>query len=131
MKISISKEWLLERAHLEEGLEIGAGGPLEYQKPVSAIEWSHFPIKEMYKRNWFEGFAASVSAAVTEAEALVRTFMERAVRRPLVAVQRQRVRRGSEPDPYALLAWQCRVLLLAKSAPAPKEFRAGILNDDW
>jgi HTH-type transcriptional regulator/antitoxin HigA len=48
-----------------------------------------------------------------------------------VALQRQRVRTGSEADPYALLAWQCRVLLLAKSAPAPKEFRVGILGDAW
>jgi len=28
MKFNISKEWLLKRAHLEEGLEIGAGGPI-------------------------------------------------------------------------------------------------------
>jgi HTH-type transcriptional regulator/antitoxin HigA len=131
MKISIPKEWLLERVHLEEGLEIGAGGPLEHQTPMLSIEWDRFPIKEMYKRNWFEGFTGSVSAAVTEAQTLVRGFMERAIRRPLVVLQRQRVRTGSEADPYALLAWQCRVLLLAKSAPAPREFRVGTIDDAW
>ena len=99
--------------------------------PVLSIEWDRFPIKEMYKRNWFEGFTGSVSAALTEAEVLVRGFMERAIRHPVVALQRQRVRRGSEADPYALLAWQCRVLILAKSAPAPKEFRVRLLDDAW
>src|SRR6266446_2769866 len=30
MKIEITKEWLLSRAHLEEGLEIGAGSPRSF-----------------------------------------------------------------------------------------------------
>ena len=126
MKFNIPKEWLLKRAHLEKGLEIGAGGPLEAQ-----LDWNRFPVMEMYKRNWFEGFKGSMSAAVTKAEMLVKGFMERAMRRPLVALQRQRVRTGSNADPYALLAWQCRVLLMAKSAPARKEFRGGTLDDAW
>lgn len=32
MKFSIPKEWLLSRAHLEEGLEIGAGAPRHLAK---------------------------------------------------------------------------------------------------
>jgi HTH-type transcriptional regulator / antitoxin HigA len=129
MKIDISKEWLLERAHLEEGLEIGAGGPLE-SKP-KLIDWQRFPVKEMYRRNWFEGFTGSLSAATTEAEALLRNFMERAMRRPLVALQRQRVRAGSQVNPYALLAWQWRVLLRAKSVPRKKEFKNAFLDNAW
>jgi HTH-type transcriptional regulator, competence development regulator len=36
MKISIPKEWLLDRAHLEEGLEIGAGIPRHLPTPAPA-----------------------------------------------------------------------------------------------
>ncbi len=131
MKIGISKEWLLKRAHLEEGLEIGAGGPFEDPMASLSIDWSRFPVKEMYKRNWFEGFTGSLSAATAEAETLVMDFMERSVRRPLVALQRQRVRTGSVANPYALLAWQCRVLLLAKAAPPAKDFRHTAIDDAW
>ena len=131
MKFNISKEWLLKRAHLEEGLEIGAGGPIISQTTARTMDWNLFPVKEMYKRNWFEGFTGSLAAAMTEAEPLVAGFMERAIRRPIVALQRQRVRTGSETDPYSLLAWQCRVLLVAKSAPPAKEFKPSSLDDAW
>jgi len=130
MKFNISKEWLLKRAHLEEGLEIGAGGPIESQA-ARTIDWSLFPVKEMYKRSWFEGFTGSLTAATAEAETLVMNFIERSIRRPLVALQRQRVRTGCEVNPYALLAWQCRVLLLAKSAPPAKEFKHTAIDDAW
>jgi HTH-type transcriptional regulator/antitoxin HigA len=131
MKFSISKEWLLKRAHLEEGLEIGAGGLLDKRLGQQFMDWDLFPIKEMYKRNWFEGFTGSLSAAMTEAEPLVMGFMERALKRPFVALQRQRVRSGAEADPYALLAWQCRVISLSKSSPPQKEFRHQVLDDAW
>jgi hypothetical protein len=36
MKISIPKEWLLSRAHLEEGLEIGAGASPHLSTPAPA-----------------------------------------------------------------------------------------------
>jgi len=131
MKFNISKEWLLKRAHLEEGLEIGAGGPIESLTSSRMIDWSWFPIKEMYKRNWFEGYTGSLSAATAEAEALVTSFMECAIRKPLVALQRQRVRTGSKANPYALLAWQCRVLLIAKSSLPRAPFKHSNLNEEW
>jgi HTH-type transcriptional regulator/antitoxin HigA len=130
MKISISKEWLLKRAHLEEGLEIGAGGPLlESGKGSSAIDWSQFPVKEMYKRNWFEGFTGSLAAATSQREYLLEVFLKHVT--PLKALQRQRVRIGSEANPYALLAWQCRALQLAELSPPKKEFSASTIDDDW
>jgi HTH-type transcriptional regulator/antitoxin HigA len=131
MKISISKEWLLKRAHLEEGLEIGAGGPFVDHPASQSIDWSLFPVKEMYKRNWFEGFTGSLSAATAEAESLVQGFIRGAIRRPLLSLQRQRVRAGSKANPYAMLAWQCRVLWLAKSVPRPKEFKPSVLDETW
>ena len=131
MKISISKEWLLKRAHLEEGLEIGAGGPFVDKPAAQPIDWSLFPVKEMYKRNWFEGFTGSLSAATAEADSLVQSFIRGAIRRPLLSLQRQRVRAGSKANSYALLAWQCRVLWLAKSVKRSKEFKHAALDDAW
>src|SRR5579863_6002171 len=131
MRISVSKDWLLKRAHLEEGLEIGAGGPFVDHPASESIDWSRFPVKEMYKRNWFEGFTGSLSAATGEAESLVQGFIRGATRRPLLSLQRQRVRAGSIADQYALLAWQCRVLSLAKSVPRRKEFKHSVLDDAW
>jgi len=131
MKISISKEWLLKRAHLEEGLEIGAGCPGEDHPEQPNIEWARFPLKEMVKRNWFEGFSGPVSAALIDAEHLIKQFAERALSCPVVSLQRQRVRTGSNADPYALLAWQCRVLILAQSIHRNKTFRNVTLSDEW
>lgn len=131
MKFNISKEWLLKGANLEKGLEIGAGGPIISHAAASSLDWKRFPIKEMYKRNWFEGFAGSLTTALTEAEPLLTSFVERAMRRPAVALQRQKIRNGSQADKYALLAWQCRVLLLAKTKPPKNEYKQSTLNADW
>ncbi len=57
--------------------------------------------------------------------------MEQATRQPLKALQRQRVRSGSQPNQYALLAWQCRVLQLAQNDPPAKKFDANALDEVW
>jgi HTH-type transcriptional regulator/antitoxin HigA len=38
---------------------------------------------------------------------------------------------GSKADPFALLAWQCRVLLVAKSNAFRTPYKASALSDDW
>jgi HTH-type transcriptional regulator/antitoxin HigA len=128
MKIDIPKEWLLERAHLEEGLEIGAGGP---PKAPTGLRWDLFPVKEMYKRGWFEGFTGSLSEAAAEAEGLVAAFVTHVGRRPVVSLQRQRVRARARSNPYALLAWQYRVLSQAVAAPASQAFKHSSLTEGW
>src|SRR5438132_11642882 len=104
MKFTISKEWLLKRAHLEEGLEVGAGAMVEAAAGSPPMDWSQFPMRQMYKRNWFEELSGSLSAATAEAEALVTSFMARAIRRPLVTLPRQRVRTGAAANRDGLLA---------------------------
>jgi len=128
MKIDIPKEWLLERAHLEEGLEVGAGGP---PATPTGLRWDLFPVKEMYKRGWFEGFTGSLSEAVAEADALVTTFMRHVSRRPVVSLQRQHIRAGSKSNPFALLAWQYRVLAQANAASLSQAFKPGTLTEGW
>lgn len=131
MKFNISKEWLKKRVDLEERLEIGAGTPVLAAETLESLDCSLFPVKEMFKRNWFEGFAGSLAAAKSQADILVKEFLERAIPQPVLSLQRQRVRAGAEADPYALLAWQCRVLLLANLTRTRVEFKPSTLTDRW
>src|SRR5438094_860915 len=124
MKFDVSKSWIEKRAHLEEGLEVGAGN-------LPTIDWWRFPLKEMYKRSWFKGFSGSLSAATNQAEELVSAFLGQSIQQPLVARLRQHVRAGSTPDAYALLAWQRRILTVAKKDPGPESFRQSRLTDEW
>jgi HTH-type transcriptional regulator/antitoxin HigA len=131
MKYNISKEWVLHQARLEEGLEIGTAALPQNRAPLTSLDWSLFPLKEMFKRSWFTGFRGSLADAKAQGSALVEAYITRAIPRPVVSLQRQRVRAGAEADPYALLAWQCRVLLIAKSNAPRVPYRASVLTDDW
>jgi len=98
------------------------------------LPWDQFPIKEMYRRNWFEGLPIpgplSLSEAVANAEELVKTFIKQSFIEPVRALSRQRVRAGSSVNRYALLAWQCRVIALAKEEEATNYSRRAI-TDKW
>lgn len=131
MKFNISKEWVLHQARLEVGLEIGTAALPENRAPLTSLDWSLFPLKEMFKRSWFTGFHGSLADAKAQASALVEAYITRAIPRPVVSLQRQRVRAGAEADPYALLAWQCRVLLVAKSHAPRATYKASVLTNDW
>jgi HTH-type transcriptional regulator/antitoxin HigA len=85
----------------------------------------------MYRRNWFTNFHGSLKEAKTEAEYLVETFVTGVMKRPATALHRQRVRSGSVVDQYALLAWECRVLQLAKMSRPKATYIEGSLDDDW
>lgn len=97
------------------------------------IDWSCFPVKEMYRRGWFDqlGFIGSMADAIAEADSLARVFVTNVIRYPEKAMLRQRVRSGSVLDPYALLAWKCRVLTLAEKSPAKGIYKRDSLDAKW
>ena len=95
------------------------------------IDWRCFPVKEMYRRNWFENFSGSMVAAMAEAESLAETFITRVIRRPLVSLHRKRVRSGSDMDTYALLAWECRILILADKSTGKSTYVQGSITYEW
>lgn len=95
------------------------------------IDWRLFPVAEMYRRNWFEGFSGSLKEAKTEAELLVQSFVKTVFQRPATALHRKRVRSGSSLDEYALLAWECRILVLAKQSPPEGVYVSGSLDERW
>lgn len=98
---------------------------------IDNLPWDQFPIKEMYRREWFEGFSGSLSTAVTHSEKLIREFVERALDTPIRAAARQRVRSGGTVNWYALLAWQCRIINQAKKQKPKNKYRRSTITPEW
>ena len=97
------------------------------------LAWDQFPIKEMYCRHWFEGFSGSLEEAVANAEELVKDFVQISIGKPIQALARQRVRLGGIANRYALLAWQCRIIILAKDKgkKLSNRYNRKTINNDW
>jgi HTH-type transcriptional regulator/antitoxin HigA len=90
---------------------------------IGDVDWSRFPLKEMAKRGWLKGTDLAVAARDYFSSAAGPQFA--------TALHRKKVRSGHPADEFALLAWQARILELAKS-----EHHAGFLgefelNDNW
>ncbi len=119
------------------GLNISEVGKFraEPQRPLNADEddlaWDRFPVREMYRRNWFEKFSGSLSNAVDDAEELVKAFVKGSLSEPVRALSRQRVRAGGRVNRYALLAWQCRVIALAKDDEAVNNYSRRAITGKW
>lgn len=95
------------------------------------IEWSRFPIKEMYKRHWFEGFEDSLDAALEQADVLIPDFLGKEIGGKALALHRKSVRTGSQLDKYALLAWEGRILSLASKIGLRNSFEVGTIDNQW
>lgn len=95
------------------------------------LDWSKFPVKEMYRRNWFENFRGSLSAAIRDADTLAREYIASSIKQPSLALHRKHVRSGSNFDSYSLLAWESRILHLAQSAGVEAKYKRGSLTDSW
>jgi len=98
-----------------------------------ALAWDQFPIKDMYRRNWFKGFSGSLSNAVDNAEELVKKYVTSSIDAPIQAMARQRVRLGGTVNRYALLAWQCRIIDLAKKEEKKVEnkYKQKAITNEW
>jgi HTH-type transcriptional regulator/antitoxin HigA len=95
------------------------------------LAWDQFPIKEMFRRNWFKESPGSLDAAVANAEELVRDFVKDSLDSPVQAFARQRVRSGGIVDWYALLAWQCRIIGLAKKKEVACKYKQKAITNEW
>jgi len=104
------------------------------QKPLypdgDDLAWDQFPIKEMYRRNWFEESPGSLEAALANAEELVRNFVKGSLE-PVQALARQRVRLGGNVNRYALLAWQCRIIALAEKQSLKNKYKQNTITKGW
>jgi HTH-type transcriptional regulator/antitoxin HigA len=103
------------------------------RKDISSedIQWDMFPVKEMYRRNWFKGFSGSLSVAIANAEELVKKFVTDAIPKPTDVFSRTRVRANSHLNNYALLAWRCRVITLAQMTSLKGTYTENLIEKDW
>jgi HTH-type transcriptional regulator / antitoxin HigA len=99
--------------------------------PNEEFSWSRFPIREMYRRNWFKGFTGSLEAALRASDVLAQEYVCPLVRRPTAALHRMQVRSGSSLDRYALLAWEARVIDLASEVNVGTSFHEASLGSSW
>jgi len=97
----------------------------------TTLEWNKFPAKEMYKRGWFEGFSGSLKELTETANELVENFILKYTKKSALAMHHKKVRSGSNIDPYALLAWECRIRDLASKVNIVKEYHSELLTKDW
>jgi HTH-type transcriptional regulator / antitoxin HigA len=95
------------------------------------LDWTRFPVKEMYRRGWFGGFTGSSREAEANSNLLVASFLKDVFRQPLQALHKKQVRSGSNLDQYSLLAWECRVLKLAVSEHITVRFRKSEITSEW
>lgn len=87
------------------------------------VDWTRFPLKEMSKRGWLEGKDLAGAAR--------NYFMQAAGPQFATALHRKKVRSGNAPNEFALLAWQARILDVARSKPIAGQLRDFELNDAW
>jgi HTH-type transcriptional regulator/antitoxin HigA len=100
-------------------------------RKIEIVDWRKFPIKEMYRRGWFEGFSESLDSVLLEGEMLTRDFIQSVIKRPLIALHRLHIRSGSEMDQYALLAWECRILSLSVREKNIGNYQRQSLTSAW
>jgi HTH-type transcriptional regulator/antitoxin HigA len=117
--------------NISEVAEFKQSRPARKESPNDKLDWERFPIAEMYKRNWFAGYDGSRAEAMAEGKLLMGALLASAGKQPQLALHRKRVRSGSEADPYALLAWQCRVLSLANQAQIKAVYSPEKLDEGW
>lgn len=89
-----------------------------------------YPITEMFKRGYFEGFAGTLSQAKKAADHLVPAFFQSSTWAPS-ALHRRSVRAGANTQQAALLAWEARVSMLAERRAPPTKFHLSNLDQAW
>jgi len=122
---------------LHEGLGIPAEVLL--QEPGAAmptahpeIDWLRFPIGQMLKRGWFDGFHGALTEAKEKAEELIAPliFPDGVEAGSIPCFLRRSVRADAEMDDYALSAWCARILAKAREESLP-EYRPGIVTKSF
>ena len=130
---------LLRLAEVANALGLNISEVAEFratpQRPLDAdksdFSWDQFPVKEMYRRNWFEGYSGSLEEAVDNAEELVEGFVKSSLDSPVEAFARQRVRAGGVVNRYALFAWQCRIIALADKCKLKNKYKQRMITKEW
>lgn len=87
------------------------------------VAWGRLPLKEMAKRGWIRG--SNLAQAARD------WFLAAAGPQFATAYHRKKVRSGNAPNEHALLAWQARVLDIARLEHEAGRLGHFELNDRW
>ena len=112
-----------------EGLfqsEPGKHGAVLSWENAADVAWQQLPIKEMRERGWFD--LPRGRDVVHE----VKEYFERAAGpRFVAALHRKKIRGETSPSEYGLLAWQVRILELARAREVATSMPDFTLDDRW
>jgi HTH-type transcriptional regulator/antitoxin HigA len=103
----------------------GTGGVLVWTG-ADDVSWDRFPAKEMAKRGWLR-----LPKGADVAEAVKSFFLAAAGPQFATALHRKKVHSGNAPNDAALLAWQARVLQLARQAHEAKPYPPFEHSEGW
>jgi HTH-type transcriptional regulator/antitoxin HigA len=93
---------------------------------LNDVSWSRLPFKEMAKRNWF-----TLAPKENPVSAVRNFFITMAGPQFATALHRKKVRSSNVPNEFALLAWQARILGLARAFTETRKLGTFELNDTW
>ncbi|MDD4930097.1 MAG: ImmA/IrrE family metallo-endopeptidase [Gallionella sp.] len=98
------------------------------------MDYTKFPLKEMFDRGCFGDFKGNTQRLRDYAEEMLPGFMHGLLPKQvepafLRAPLHQRGTRDA--DGYALLAWRLCVIKKARANPAPREYKKGVVTAKW
>jgi HTH-type transcriptional regulator / antitoxin HigA len=109
----------------EGGKQVG-GGSIFVWHDADDIVWSQLPYKEMIKRKWF-----AVPRNANPLDYAKQYILQAAGPQLATAFHRKKMRSGTVPNEYALLAWQARILERARNLATHGRLAEFELNDRW
>lgn len=127
---SASLERLKEIADI---LSVKLSGQASLESEEQAECWDKFPIKEMYKRQWFSDFfRGTIKDLANNTEEIVSSFLKEAnLLNASNCLHRKNVRSGSQLNEYALKAWHARVVIKAKKQNLNATFKKSYIHEEW
>ena len=117
---------------LTEAVRLQAGvGEVENSSQGSQLNFDKFPLKEMYRRGWFEDFVGSLQDAEDKAHELLDGLLIWLGSDQAQALHRMHIRAGGVLDSYALLAWEARILQLAHTRIVTAIYDPSSITTEW
>jgi len=123
---AVAKELGIRIQDTWQSNELDGGDSLLVWQDAESLDWSKFPLKELLKRHWIQ-----LRHQTSPAEAVREFFIGAAGEQYATALHRKKYHGKNKPDEYSLLAWQARVISLAKKAVEAGSVPPFDFRDDW
>ncbi len=103
---------------------------------LSDIDWQAFPLAEMKKRGYFEGFRGSLNDLKEYSAERVTEFISTvkggfSLQPAMLRTTAHKRSNNKATDDYALWAWQLKIMQKAQSESLTSSYEKGTVNLDW